>query len=192
MEPTRVSASVSQQHNKSAALRGLEALARPIPHESPIWRVAEHAVTAPVLQEAVLAFGEEHRTLRVAARSTRVQGEVEFFVERVEEGLRCRPLFGAAAVERSADGHDGVHVDEDTQLATSRAGVTERYLRACDGLRRGALLCVTITIIQTRATCESCLESLCSRQQKVSNGRVGRGRPGRDTGERGRLTCTNR
>ena len=71
---------------------------------------------APGLIEAVFFFGEEPSALCTLACRARIEGEMEFTIERIKECLRRRPLFRPAAIQRWADGHGYVLVGEDTAI----------------------------------------------------------------------------
>ena len=71
---------------------------------------------APGLIEAVFFFGEKPSALCTLACRARIEGEMEFSIERIKELLRRWPFFRPAAVQRRADGHERVLVGEDTAI----------------------------------------------------------------------------
>src|SRR5579883_551165 len=105
MKPAGVGASMRQQNHESALTGRLITLASPVPHRPAVRGIAKDAVPSPALGETIVCPRIEFLALCVPRRRTWVESKFELCVKRAEEDLRCRPLFGAAAVERFVDRH---------------------------------------------------------------------------------------
>ena len=85
MEPSRVSARVSEQYNRCTLLRGLEAFARPLGYGFAIGWIADDNMTSPVLIEAIFAAGEVVAALGILRRRTRIKREAKFLIQLIEK-----------------------------------------------------------------------------------------------------------
>ena len=68
----------------------------PLREFSPVWRIAKHPFTPPILGKTVLCLGEVFRAFRVLMCATRVKVEMELRVQLVKKSLRRCPLDGCA------------------------------------------------------------------------------------------------
>lgn len=83
-----------KQKYSHPALSGVylsERLFHPSSDRSPVWRIAEHNLTGPVLRESVLLLCVILITLMVQIICTRVKSEMEFSVQLVIQFLRRLP-----------------------------------------------------------------------------------------------------
>lgn len=86
-----------KEHHSTPTLAGIhfmEAFAHPFRHIPSVWRIAEHALSRPILRETILLFRVILITLVIDIIGTGVKREMKFLIQLVKEVLRCCPIAG--------------------------------------------------------------------------------------------------
>lgn len=83
MKPAGVGASVNEQNDECASLRGVMAFLGPCPDLAAVGRIAEHTMLPPVLIEAVILAGEKVFTFVIVVSRACIKREMKLAIEHV-------------------------------------------------------------------------------------------------------------
>ena len=93
VEITGVGPGGDKQHDRRSGFAGrAPALEYPVVYRPSVRRIAENPLSGPVLLQSVVRYGIELSAFGIPGRGARIEGEMKFCVEVVEERLRGRPI----------------------------------------------------------------------------------------------------